>query len=615
MSEAAKAARAANKAKAKRLADGDPKAKVDASSWTPPEMMNTEKKTGLRPVSRRAYKRGGKVHGEEAPQNAGRKARKSNNMPTATAIANAKVNRNVKHANAEEFGQPHIGGYANGGYAKGGRPGKAGGGSMEDKPSLRLVKSFQHPSGRMAKVYKDKDYGEYRTKFFDEDGKHMPKADYHTDDKDDAHDTAESFLEGRTGKMGGGSMGDPRAAAADRMAAANQQSGVPSGRMSFVERQGTPLPGSGMKKGGRAKKADGGMSAGDVHAMTGKYGAPADDMGRRDAGMKAYQARQDKLEKAAAAQKAVANARNAMATPRDAGGSRRRGSTVSPGEMQEQPKASMGMSPMRTTPPLPGEEMRRGGKTKKWEGSAKDEMQDKKLAKKRGMSMKAWEASEGDKKHDKQQSMAGLKKGGRAAKADGGKMDPRNAGGGGGGPSGNDLMHAMVPLTMLMKKGGRVGKAGGGAMDGNYTGGTRPTGGRIAKASGGLLSSLMGGSKASGSKGKSKKKGTNINIVINAGQKPEDPMAGLPMLPPGKPPMLPPAMSAGAPAPAGGPPMPPPDMGGGAPGGGLGAMLGRKAGGRVGHRNYSSYKDMDAGAGSGLGRLEKTEIAKKTYRK
>ena len=30
----------------------------------------------------------------------------------------------------------------------------------------------------------------------------------------------------------------------------------------------------------------------------------------------------------------------------------------------------------------------------------------------------------------------------------------------------------------------------------------------------------------------------------------------------------------------------------------------RKAGGRA----YRSYKDMDAGAGSGLGRLEKTEI-------
>ena len=77
MSEAAKAARAANKAKANRLAAGDPKAKVDASSYTPPEMMNTEKKTGLRPVSRRQFKRGGKVHGEVAAQNAGRKARKS----------------------------------------------------------------------------------------------------------------------------------------------------------------------------------------------------------------------------------------------------------------------------------------------------------------------------------------------------------------------------------------------------------------------------------------------------------------------------------------------------------------------------------------------------------
>lgn len=59
---------------------------------------------------------------------------------------------------------------------------------------------------------------------------------------------------------------------------------------------------------------------------------------------------------------------------------------------------------------------KKGGEAK-WEGSKKDEAQDKKLAKKRGMSMAAWEKSEMDKKHDKQQSMKGLKKGGMAKRS------------------------------------------------------------------------------------------------------------------------------------------------------------------------------------------------------
>ena len=105
--------------------------------------------------------------------------------------------------------------------------------------------------------------------------------------------------------------------------------------------------------------------------------------------------------------------------------------------------------------------------------------------------------------------------------------------------------------------------------------------------------------RATGGKVKGK---TNISINILAGQKP--PMAGadavtMPVAPP--PPMTPPPS---APIPPAAPPAMavPPAMMQGSP-----MPMGRKAGGRV----YRSYKDMDAGACSGDGRLEKTEIQKK----
>lgn len=111
MSELSRAARRAMKAKARRLAGADPHQKVDASSWTEAEPLNTETKTGMRPISQRQYKRGGKVEGEGARHHAGHKQRKSGGRLAATLM-----NRDEKEANRERpGGKDHIGGYKKGG--------------------------------------------------------------------------------------------------------------------------------------------------------------------------------------------------------------------------------------------------------------------------------------------------------------------------------------------------------------------------------------------------------------------------------------------------------------------------------------------------------------------
>lgn len=105
----AKEYRAAMKSKASKMASGDPHEKVDSSDWTPPEAANMDVPTGERPISKRAYKRGGKVEGEKAMVRADRKARASGGS------ANAWVNRDVKAANEERDGTKHVGGFASGG--------------------------------------------------------------------------------------------------------------------------------------------------------------------------------------------------------------------------------------------------------------------------------------------------------------------------------------------------------------------------------------------------------------------------------------------------------------------------------------------------------------------
>jgi hypothetical protein len=118
MSEMAKAARAAMKKKAEKMTTADPHQKVDSSTWTPPDALNADVKTGMRPVSRRAFKKGGKVEGDCAMPRADRMPRKAGGRSEAVAIANAKVNRNVKAANEEREGVKHVGGMKKGGRTK-----------------------------------------------------------------------------------------------------------------------------------------------------------------------------------------------------------------------------------------------------------------------------------------------------------------------------------------------------------------------------------------------------------------------------------------------------------------------------------------------------------------
>ena len=109
MSEASKNARRANIAKAKRLTSGSGPGKVDASSWTPPSPMKADKKTGMRPVSPRTYKIGGRVQGDRGPK-------RSDKAPRGN-IANEISTRDTKQANRDKFGSPHIGGMKKGGAA------------------------------------------------------------------------------------------------------------------------------------------------------------------------------------------------------------------------------------------------------------------------------------------------------------------------------------------------------------------------------------------------------------------------------------------------------------------------------------------------------------------
>jgi len=417
-----KALRAAKNKKAQSMIESSG-GKVDSSTWTPDEKLNADAKTGMRPISRRAFKAGGKVDGAEAKTNLSRSPRGNIGL----------ANTNQKDANEEREGVKHVGG-----MKKGGRAGKMGGGLLSNSPEYKM---------NAAKL--------------------------------------DAVGPSKTGEAS------------------------------------EPMP----DMSGRPSKAE---------------------MDRGQAALDA-QTRADK----------ASEGRQAL---RDMGDMTRR---------------------------------KDGGKAEKFEGSAKDQMQDKKLAAKRGVSMKEWEASKADDKHDKQQSMKGLKAGGKAEEAHEKGCMCKACGGSAGYKRGGGL---YANINAKRERGEKMRDAGDkGAPDAQDFKDSAKTakkepGGRMGRATGGRA------------------KGTtniSINVMPHNANKPmgiEAPMPPMPpvggpppMMPPPSPPRmsLPPGLGAAMAGAAGAGPTPPP------PGAPM-PMMGRKDGGKV-------YPKMKYGAGGGKGRLEKVD--------
>jgi hypothetical protein len=182
----------------------DPKEKVDASDWSPSEPQNTETQTGMRPITKRKYKRGGKIAGEKSMHRLDRTPRKS-----------------------------------------GGRTGKANGGDIDSSVvnSDTVTKSKAAPSKSQ--------------------GKEPDASDLY--DKDDAARMERGYKSGgRPKKMDGGAMGapvagfqDPRVTATQAFAPAAARSGVNPNRMQFGQnRPGMMASAAGLKTGGRAAIKD-----------------------------------------------------------------------------------------------------------------------------------------------------------------------------------------------------------------------------------------------------------------------------------------------------------------------------------------------------------------------
>lgn len=297
------------KAKIDRLVN--PKyVKTDSSDWSPPEPLNADVKTGMRPISRRAFKRGGKVtsgkemgpSGSIAAKRGDRIARKSGggvdrNRPMST---DDYINRDDKMANEVREGKKHVGGLKHGGRAKknigGGMPYESGvNPNMPQGSGMSKIRSYM--TGGFKKGGKvSKEEWEHSKADLAQDKKLAKKYGmsleaWEKSKKDEKHDTQQSAK----GLKRGGMAAEHKGMKAD-IAKLKKKIGFGSSGMTAEANAGM----AGMKKGGRTKKMMGGgmgaampkkSNAAMDYATTREQAARAAEMANQASAIKAATAR------------------------------------------------------------------------------------------------------------------------------------------------------------------------------------------------------------------------------------------------------------------------------------------------------------------------------------